>query len=95
VRSIETCSTCGETGNTYKILIKVSGSHDGECEDDSLLEYDAVYCRRSRLTFQRCVLSSIIALMMETEHTSEMSIYFYETTQRHIPEDCHLQSVDW
>jgi hypothetical protein len=32
-----------------------------------------------------------IALMMEAECTSEMSVSFYQITQRNIPEDSHLQ----
>jgi hypothetical protein len=31
-----------------------------------------------------------IALMMETASTSEMSINFYQTTRRNIPEGSHL-----
>jgi hypothetical protein len=31
-----------------------------------------------------------IALMMETVRTSETSVYFNNTTRRHIPEGCHL-----
>jgi hypothetical protein len=40
-----------------------------------------------------CSLSIIkaIALMMETVHTSETSVYFNETTQRSIPDSCHLK----
>jgi hypothetical protein len=30
-------------------------------------------------------------VMMETVHTSETSVNFYETTHSNIPEDCHLQ----
>jgi hypothetical protein len=37
-------------------LRKISGSHCDDYEDDSLLEYCAVCSRRSRLTFQRCLL---------------------------------------
>jgi hypothetical protein len=33
---------------------------------------------------------SIIRAMMEAAQTSETSIYFNETTQRCIPEGCHL-----
>jgi hypothetical protein len=29
---------------------------------------------------------------METVHTSETSMYFYETRRRHIPECCHLHT---
>jgi hypothetical protein len=29
----------------------------------------------------------VIPLMMEAVHTSEKSVYFYETAQRYIPED--------
>jgi hypothetical protein len=32
----------------------------------------------------------IIALMMEAASTSEMSVNFYQTTQRNNPEDGHL-----
>jgi hypothetical protein len=34
---------------------------------------------------------SFIALMMEAVRISKTSVYFNETTQRHIPEGCHLQ----
>jgi hypothetical protein len=34
----------------------------------------------------------IIALMMEPVHTSETSVYFYETTLRNIPEGSHLET---
>jgi hypothetical protein len=30
------------------------------------------------------------ALIMEAANTSETSVYFQETTRRHIPEGCHL-----
>jgi hypothetical protein len=30
-------------------------------------------------------------LMMEAVHTSEISLYFHETTRRYIPERCHLK----
>jgi hypothetical protein len=36
----------------------------------------------------------IIALMMEAVSTSETSVYFYETTKRNIPEDCHLPRIN-
>jgi hypothetical protein len=32
----------------------------------------------------------LIALMMEAASPSETSVSFYQTTQRNIPEDCHL-----
>jgi hypothetical protein len=32
----------------------------------------------------------LIALMMEAVSTSEISVNFYETTRRNIPESCHL-----
>jgi hypothetical protein len=32
--------------------------------------------------------------IMEVVDTSEMSVYFKETTRRYIPEDCHLQLFD-
>jgi hypothetical protein len=34
----------------------ISGSHSGECEDDSLLGYSAMWSHRSRSMFQRCIL---------------------------------------
>jgi hypothetical protein len=37
-----------------------------------------------------CTVSIIIALMMETVHTSEMSVNFSVTTRRYIPEDSKL-----
>jgi hypothetical protein len=33
----------------------------------------------------------MIALMMEAVSTFEMSVNFYQTARRHIPEDSHLQ----
>jgi hypothetical protein len=30
--------------------------------------------------------------MMEAASTSEMSVNFYQTTQRNIPEDSHIQA---
>jgi hypothetical protein len=39
----------------YVLLHGISCVHSGECEDDSLLGYSAVWSR-SRLTFLRCVL---------------------------------------
>jgi hypothetical protein len=36
------------------------------------------------------IIRAIIALMMEAVSTSEMSVNFYETTRRNIPEDGHL-----
>jgi hypothetical protein len=35
---------------------------------------------------------AIIALMMAAVHTPETSIYFNETTVRHIPVGCHLRT---
>jgi hypothetical protein len=40
------------------------------------------------LTFQRCVLPPDD----DEVTTSEMSVYIYETTQRHLPEGCHLHT---
>jgi hypothetical protein len=34
--------------------------------------------------------ASIITLMMKVVSTSEMSVYFSETTWRYIPEGCHF-----
>jgi hypothetical protein len=34
----------------------------------------------------------VIALMMEAASTSEMSVNFYQTTQRYNPEDSHLHT---
>jgi hypothetical protein len=33
-----------------------------------------------------------INLMMEAVRTSETLVHFYDTTQRHIPEGCHLHT---
>jgi hypothetical protein len=33
-----------------------------------------------------------IALMIEAAGTSEMSVNFYQTTRRNIPEDCHIRN---
>jgi hypothetical protein len=43
-------------------------------------------------SFIRTMAVVCIALMMEAEHTSETSTYFTETTQRYIPEGCHLHT---
>jgi hypothetical protein len=43
--------------NTYIHLGKTSGSHDCEYEAESLMGYNAVHSRRSRPTFQKCVLT--------------------------------------
>jgi hypothetical protein len=34
----------------------------------------------------------LIALMMEAVSTSEMSVSFYQTTRRNIPEDSHVHT---
>jgi hypothetical protein len=39
----------------------------------------------------RSFLMLLITLMMEAESTSEMSVNFYRTTWRNIPEDSHLR----
>jgi hypothetical protein len=36
--------------------------------------------------------ASIITLMTEAVRNSETSVFFEETTQRHIPEGCHLHT---
>jgi hypothetical protein len=43
--------------NTNIHLGKTSGSHDCEYVADSLMAYNAVHSRRSRPTFQKCVLT--------------------------------------
>jgi hypothetical protein len=35
----------------------------------------------------------VIDLMMEAVSTSEMSVHFYQTAQRYIPEDGHVKNV--
>jgi hypothetical protein len=40
--------------------------------------------------FSEVLAAFIIALMMEAASTSEMSVNFYQTTQRYNPEDSHL-----
>jgi hypothetical protein len=35
---------------------------------------------------------TIIALIMKAVCTSEKSVYFYDTTRRHIPESCNLHT---
>jgi hypothetical protein len=37
-----------------------------------------------------CTASIIRAMLMQAVHTSEMSVYFNETTWFSIPESCHL-----
>jgi hypothetical protein len=55
---------------------EISGSHDGDYEDASLLG--------------RCQVSKVIALMMEAVSTFETSVSFYQTTRRNISEDSYL-----
>jgi hypothetical protein len=54
-----------------------------------------IWRSRSRPTFQTCVLPQsprrLMALIMLAVRTSETSVY-YETTQHHIPERCHLHT---
>jgi hypothetical protein len=59
-------------------------------QDNSLLGYFAVYCRRS--TFQKCLLPLSSGLMMDTVSTSETSVFFYETTRRYIAAGCHVRT---
>jgi hypothetical protein len=35
-------------------------------------------------------ITKVIALMMEAVSTSELSVYFHETTRHYITEGCHL-----
>jgi hypothetical protein len=35
---------------------------------------------------------SLQAVIMEAVHISETSVYLYEATRRHIPEECHLHT---
>jgi hypothetical protein len=52
---------------------EISGSHDGEYEDDIFLGYSLVEADRCL----RCAYCDVaIALMMEAESTSETSVYF-------------------
>jgi hypothetical protein len=37
----------------------------------------------------RTVFFRVIALMIETVHTSETSVYFNDAARRYIPESCH------
>jgi hypothetical protein len=67
-------------------IVKISGSHGGEYEDDRLLGFCAVH---SLVENYR-----LIALMMEAVSTSETSANFYETIRCNIPEGRHLQRVD-
>jgi hypothetical protein len=45
-----------------------------------------------RATFQRGLLPPSSGCMMEAVSTSEMSVNFYQTTRRNIPEDSHLHN---
>jgi hypothetical protein len=38
------------------------------------------------------IIRAMIALMMQGVSTSEMSVSFYQTTRRNIPEGCHLHT---
>jgi hypothetical protein len=57
--------------------------HGSKYEDDSLLGYGTVQSHRS----------TVISLKMKVVHTSEMTVYFYNTTQRNIQEGCNLHDV--
>jgi hypothetical protein len=72
----------------YEYSCEISGSHGGEYENDSFLGYGAVFSRGSRPTVQRCVLPTIVRIV-EAVRISETSVYFHESTRRHIPEGCH------
>jgi hypothetical protein len=56
----------------------------------SLASWCRIPVRKTNLEFLSLNRASI-ALTIETTSTSEMSVGFYETTRRNIPEDSHLQ----
>jgi hypothetical protein len=80
------------------LLDEISGSNDGEYEDNCLLGCcAAVWSVSSLLAFQTHLLppsaglSWAMALMLEVASASETSVNFYEaTSSNNIPEDSHL-----
>jgi hypothetical protein len=62
-----------------------------------LVACDAIYCGRSLQTFCRNIIRpSLWSLKVETVHSSETSVNFYQTVDcawYHIPEDSMLQIV--
>jgi hypothetical protein len=67
---------------------EISRSHGGEYEAQNLLRCTTVLLIGCRPTFQRCMLppSSLIALMIEAECTSETSVDIQLRTRQYIPE---------
>jgi hypothetical protein len=39
--------------------------------------------------YMASIIREMAALMMEAVRTAETSVYFYETTRCHMPEECH------
>jgi hypothetical protein len=77
--------------------VRFLGFHGGKFKDGILLGYGVVYSPRSNLDTLFRVRTAvnkpaIKALVVKALHTSETSIYFYETTQRHIQEGYRLQN---
>jgi hypothetical protein len=44
--------------------------------------------RLSKMCTVSIIKAMMVALMMDAVRTSDTSVYFYETTRRHIPEGC-------
>jgi hypothetical protein len=38
-------------------------------------------------------LADVMTLIMEAVRTSKTSVYFYESTRRHIPQGCHQHTA--
>jgi hypothetical protein len=77
-------------GKTLEGLVLWAVTERGT-EDYRILGYSAVKFRLRRPTFHKCVLT-LISVIMETVGTYETSVYFNETTQRYIPEDCNVHT---
>jgi hypothetical protein len=79
---------------TYLLLISATMHTFHYCA-----EYCAVQSRRSLTDVSEVLAASMsrtmkvmVALMMEAASTTEMSVNFYQTTRRNIPEDSHLHT---
>jgi hypothetical protein len=79
--------------NASNVLHEISGSHD-EYKDGCLLGCSAVQYDRNWTTFQRCLLSPSQPWGWR-QSSSEMSVNFYHTTRRYIPEDSSLQRIKY
>jgi hypothetical protein len=68
---------------------EISGSHDGEFEDDLSSEILRRVVWLKLTDVSEVLTASMITLMMAVS-TFETSVNFYQTTRCNIPEDSHL-----